>query len=197
MSGLDTTDDFRRIAVRGLALEFRWDGDRWSHDLILDPDGAAVRVARSFELAPDHVQPDRVVSPSYQDLHLHEGDGPPRFLLVGQAGPHHFSAVFTVSESEGGALVEVDVADRCRSAVSGLGATYVVDLPSGDLREADAGRLAWEPGTAAGSLMFEAVGPTRLAFAEAGRRATRAQADAPIDPADRTHRLAYRWRWMA
>lgn len=197
MPGLESTDDTRRIAVRGLTLEFRWTGDRWAHELILDPKRAASRVVRSFELTPDHVQPERVVSPSYQDLHLHDGEGPPRFLLVGQSGPHHFSAVFTVLELDGESRVDVDVADRCRSVVAGLGATYIVDLPSGDLRDADTERLTWQPGTVPGTLAFEAITPTRLAFAEAGRRATRAQADAPIDVAMQTHRLAYRWRWMA
>ena len=46
-------------------------------------------------------------------------------------------------------------------------------------------------------LAGQPVAPARVAFAEAGRRATRVQVDLPIRPDLTTHRLAYRWRWTA
>ncbi len=73
----------------------------------------------------------RVVSPAYQQLQFQEDGRAVQALLVGQSGPHHFSAVFAVEERDvstaGRPRSTVDVADRCRGPVEALASTYTVD----------------------------------------------------------------------
>lgn len=194
MAEFETTDDRRAIVAPGLLLEFQWTGDRWAHALGIGPDLA--RVARTVEGDPRRDDPARVVSPAYQQIQFQSGPEGAQALLVGQSGPHHFSAVFTVRDGPGEAGVEVDVADRCRAEVVALACTYRLVLPAGDLIEADAARLVWEPAhLGPGRLALEAPAPARVAFDEAGRRAIHVQAEARIDPARHTQRCVYRWRW--
>jgi hypothetical protein len=192
---LEEGDDRRAIVAAGLLLEFRWTGDRWSHALGIGPD--LVRVARTVEDDRGGDDPARVVSPAYQQLQCRRAPGGAQVLLVGQSGPHHFSAAFTVREIPGEVGVEADVADRCRAEVVALSCTYRLDLPAGDLVEAEAARLVWEPAPlGSGRLVLEAPPPGRVACAEAGRRALHVQAEARIDPAGHTQRCVYRWRWI-
>ena len=111
--------DRRSIATPGLRLAFRWQMDRWLHAVEVGP--SLRPVAWPIEGDPTRDDPSRVVSPAYQQLEFQEGGGGHQALLVGQSGPHHFSAVFTVRGGEKGAEISVDVADRCRSPVRGPG----------------------------------------------------------------------------
>ena len=114
-------------------------------------------------------------------------------LLVGLSGSHHFSAVFELEEHEGGAVLDVDVADRCRAPIEALACTYWVDARSGDLLGAGPSGIQWS--LASGRLDFEASEPGSVQLSEAGRRATRVQANASLVPGAYTHRCLYRWRW--
>ena len=127
-------------------------------------------------------------------------------LLVGQSGPHHFSAVFAFDEipdrdvpgrplAEGSPrlLIRVDVADRSRGPVESLGATYTVDARSDDLVDAGPTVAAW--GFGPDRLTFAAVGPAHVSLAEAGRRATRIQALAGTLEGASTRRFVYSWQW--
>jgi len=192
MPELVTDGDLRSIATPTLRLAFRWVGDRWTHALEVGRD-ARVPIAWPIEGDPARDDPARVVSPAFQQLEFQEAGSGLQALLVGQSGPHHFSAVFTVEESGGGAAVTVDVADRCRGPVEALASTYWVDAVSGDLVDADESAIRWS--VAGGRLGFEATPPTRAQLSEAGRRATRVQATAPIVAGVHTHRCIYRWRW--
>jgi hypothetical protein len=178
------------IVTPRLRLTFQWTGDRWSHAL----EWPGVVVARSVESDPrrERDEPARVISPAYQQVGFQRNGARVQALLVGQAGAHHFAAAFTVKEIGGATIVEVDVADRCRSDVSALASTYAVSLTSSDLRDADPARIVWE--IAGERLTFEsAEPPSLLTLAEAGRSATRVQAGATIRPETATQRWAYRW----
>lgn len=194
LSYLETADR-RTVLGPGLRLSFSWTGDRWSHALEVGGQ-APVEVARSVESDAQRDDPARVVSPAYQEIREHPFAEGVRVLLTGQATPHHFSAVVTVRREENGVMVEFDIADRCREPVAALGSTYLVPLGSSDLVDGTPGRAAWS-GEALGDgrLEFTAEGCGTLSLAEAGRRASRVQALASIDPTVRTHRLLYRWRW--
>ena len=187
-------DDRKSIVLPPFRLDFAWLGDRWTHELRAG-DGASWRsLARAVEGDAGRDDPARVVSPAYQQLHLQRDDALSRALLVGQSGPHHFSAAFTVREEAGAIVVEADVADRCRSEVAALACTYVVEATSGDLLDADAALANWSI-PALGRLAFEVVAPGSLALAEGGRRGTQVQAGARIEPDAQTHRCQYLWRW--
>ena len=75
--------------------------------------------------------PTRIANPVYQELQLH---GPVTgsslcLLLTGLSSNHHFSAAVTLSMDParpGRVALDFDVADRCRSAVESLAATYLV-----------------------------------------------------------------------
>jgi hypothetical protein len=120
--------------------------------------------------------------------------------LTGTLFKHHFSAAISLghdSDRPDGMVLDVDVADRCRSSVESLAATYTVKLDSGKLASAGPDAIAWDPvGAGLGRLEIEAVAPSRLVLAEAGRSAMRVQVLAAIQPGSFTHRLHYRWRWI-
>lgn len=185
-----------------LADDFRWtflrDGDRWAHTLSLGDDDPSVRdaIAASVEGDPGRDDPARVVSPAYQEVRPHPVAEGVCALLTGQSTPHHFSAVVTARRDGPGLLVEVDVADRCRSTVEVLAATYLVRFGSGALIDADPGRIVWGgEALGQGRLEFRTRGGAEVAIADAGRRASRVQALARIAPSTSTHRLYYSWRW--
>ena len=97
-----------------------------------------------------------------------------------------------------GMVLDIDVADRCRSPVENLAATYTVKLDSGKLGPAGPEAITWDnAGAGVGRLEIEAVAPSTLVLAEAGRSATRVQVLAAIQPGRFTHRLHYRWRWTS
>jgi hypothetical protein len=188
-----TTDSRWWVVAPGLRLEFSWTGDRWTHALWLGPVARTVCAARAVEADPDPDDPARVVSPAYQEVEFERGVDRMGALLLGQAGPHHFSAVFAVWEGPSEVGIDIDVADRCRYGPATLACTYVMHPPVGILADADPARVAWD--TADGRLALEAREPHRLTMAEAGRRAYQIQALAAIDPGSHTQRCAYRWRW--
>ena len=199
MPELSEGEDLRSIKARGLRLVFRWTGARWEHWLDHQPDDRSrPRVlAVSVEDDPTRADPARVVSPAFQQLHF-QAEGPAiRALLVGQSGPHHFSAVFTVEEQDAGHVsIRVDVADRCRAPIEILASTYIVDARSGELREASPSLAAWDLGPDLGCLTFFAGKPAQVALAEAGRAATQIQAYDGPEANSATHRLFYQWHWL-
>jgi hypothetical protein len=198
MARIDQNGDALAVDAPPLRLTFRWDGRRWAHDLEI----SGRTVASTVEMEPEGDDPSLVVSPAYQQLTTQDGPDGARALLVGQWGPSHCSAVFTVSEPSHRVVVEADVAVRSRVPLQGLASTYLVYLTSGDLADAGPSAIVWDlDGAAAGSLRFEATGPgpgsSRVGLAEAGRRATRVQASAELVSATATQRLRYRWYWLS
>jgi hypothetical protein len=144
-----------------------------------------------------------VVSPVYQEIHRHEIATDPIgslcVLLTGRLHQHHFSAavhLFHDPNDPSYAVLEIDVADRCRSPVSSLAATYLVRLGSGALADAHPQKITWRESTETTLDLDLRCDPASvLGLAEAGRTATRVQAVAAIDPMVFTHRLRYCWRW--
>jgi hypothetical protein len=196
MAQIVQTDDEFTIVAPPIRLVFRWDGRRWAHEL---SSGGRV-IASSVEWEPERDDPSRVVSPAYQQVSPHMGSERAGALLVGQWGPHHGSAVFTVSDDENGVVIAADVAVRSRSVLEVLACTYTVHLSSSDLIDASPSAIDWRldepPG---GRLRFETSqrnGTGRVGLAEAGRRSTRVQASAEIVAGTATRRLEYRWRWF-
>ena len=95
-------------------------------------------------------------------------------------------------------MLDADVADRCRTPVVSLAATYTVRLDSGALKDASPQAITWDAfGSNESRLELVAVAPSTLALAEAGRNAMRVQILAAIEPGSFTHRLRYRWRWTS
>jgi hypothetical protein len=193
-----TVQERQLLLAPGLRLELRRQGDRWTHGLSIA--AGALRsfmpIAATLECDPLRHDPARVVSPVYQDLQSHPVAQGECVLLTGQSTPHHFSAVVTARCDGPSALIELDVADRCRAPIEVLAATYVLPLGSSALLDAAAGQIVWG-GAALGQGRLElAVGSAgEVALAEAGRQATRVQALARLDPTTHTQRLVYSWRW--
>jgi hypothetical protein len=196
------TDDRIAMSAGDLAIVFDRTGDRWTHHIELDR-LALHEFARAVESATESDAPARIASPVYQEIHRHDRPNQEGLccLLTGLVFQHHFSAVVTLS---GAALepatfvLEFDVADRCRSEVETMAATYLVSLDSSDLADADPHRIVWAGGKLGQArLELLAPPPAVLALAEAGRQATRVQAVAPVERATFTHRLRYSWRWTS
>ena len=137
MIAIEEGEDERSIVTPCCRLVFRRDGERWTHSLISLPTGE--RLLESLESDPDRDDPMRVISPSFQDLHFQDSrEGLVLAMLVGQSGPHHFSAVFQVEMVEGPIVdgvpvrpgsncqISADVAVRSRSAFESLTSTYSV-----------------------------------------------------------------------
>ncbi len=194
MTELVTDGDRRVLSTGSLRLVFDWTGDRWAHSLeARSGDDSTALLARTIEGDPDRDDPTRVVSPAYQQLEF-QADGPRWLaLLVGQSGPHHFSAVFAVEARPDSSLVTIDVADRCRKPVEALACTYQVEAPVEDLADADPRSMSWE--TEGGRLTFAAEAPAQVGTAEAGRRGTTAQVLAGLMADGPTRRCLYSWSW--
>lgn len=204
-------DDRKILSTSALRVVFAWTGDRWSHRVEVNAAGASGRHAHAGPSATD--QPGetwfcvaasveggsdakRVLSPAYQQFYWEPETQGGCGMLVGQSGPHHFSAVFSAAYGDGFVL-EVDLADRCRAELETLACTYQVEALPGDLSGAGPGHAEWDLHER-GILRLETIdpgGPVRIAVAEAGRLATRVQIGAPGAAGDSTHRLAYRWRY--
>jgi hypothetical protein len=178
-----------------IALGFFRHEDCWTHyfGVVINPFGAHDHAGFALEWNPDRDDPERVVSPVFQELQLqHDGEGRPHVLLLGMAGTHHFSAAFVCDEVDGVSRISVDVADRCRVAGAGfVASTYHLALDSGRLAEADESSIAWNHDE--GRLVLTAGPGTRLAMAEAGRQATRVQAMPEIGVVGATRRWQYSW----
>ncbi len=174
-------------------------GERWVHVLeIVDPQAEKGfrEVAQTVEAEIEGGDPTRVVSPSYQEIHKQPVDEGVCLLLTGQSTPHHFSAVLTLSREGDDVLIEFDVADRCRGSLVALAATYLVQLGSGALIDADANTVIWGGDSLLGGrLEFATLSSGTASLAEAGRRGARVQALAQLAPGTATQRLRYRWRW--
>ena len=186
----------------GLSIAFARMGALWSHSLVL-PGESGLEIARAVDTDFERDEPGRVVSPVYQEIQRHQGTIGCGLclLLTGTLYQHHFSAAISLGREPDrldGMMLDVDVADRCRSPVENLAATYTVGLDSGKLARAGPEAITWENvGAGEGRLEVEAVGPSTLVLAEAGRSATRVQVLAAIQPGSFTHRLHYRWRWTS
>jgi hypothetical protein len=182
------------IATAALRLKFLWMKDRWVHHIEVKGPGEWTDVAHPLESDPGRDDPRRVVSPTYQQIELPGGSDPPTVMLLGQFGPHHFSAVFAIREAARWSEVHVDVADRCRAPVEVLASTYLLSLPAGTLVDAAADRIEWaiDPPQAA-TLRLEAGRGVLLSLAESGRQGMTAQAHTRVDAKQNTHRLTYSW----
>jgi hypothetical protein len=122
-------EDRCAIHTADLRLAFAWTGDRWSHLLVLGRGGRRRSFADSIE-QPEGGEPSRVLSPTFQDMHVQEGRNAIVALLVGKSGPHHFSGSFHVSESldsgERRSMVIAELADRCLDPIDSVASTYQI-----------------------------------------------------------------------
>jgi hypothetical protein len=204
----DEDDD--RFVLRGphARVVLNRTSGRWTHHIELDITGAATGstpliAAIETETDVGRANPARVVSPVYQELQRHEFAGDQVrgvcLLLTGHLFQHHFSAavsLFRDPDDPRWVVFDADLADRCRAPVESLAATYQVRLGSSELAEASETAIAWSfPATC--RLELRCDSPGTLALAEAGRTASRVQVLARLHPTLYTHRLRYRWQWMA
>jgi hypothetical protein len=198
----DQTEDRADMCGPGLWIAFARAGALWTHSLVL-AGAEGLEIARAVETDPDRDDRGRVVSPVYQEIQRHQSapGSDLCLLLTGTLYEHHFSAAISVGQDPDrpdGMMLDVDVADRCRSPIENLAATYTVKLDSGKLGRAGPEAITWDNvGAGVSGLEIEAVAPSTLALAEAGRSATRVQVLAAIKPGSFTHRLHYRWRWTS
>jgi hypothetical protein len=200
--GWAESDDRIVMSAVDLAVIFDRAGDRWTHHLNLGRPAPCAQ-AQAVESDPKHQAPARVASPVYQEIHRHDRGGQAGLccLLTGLMFQHHFSAVVTLKPDAAQPemlLLDFDVADRCRTPVETLAATYRITLDSSEVAESDPHRIVWTGGKLGQArLELFAPPPAALALAEAGRQATLVQAVALVEPATFTHRLFYRWRWTS
>jgi len=182
-----------------LRVIFSRDAGRWSHSLGLEGERPLL-LAATLESDAERDPPGQLPSPVYQELLEHEPGGNPwRLLLTGCVFDHHFSAVATHGREPGpdaAWLLDFDLADRCRSPISYLAATYTLALDSSAIIEAGSARLVLGSETMGPvELALEAQPPAVLTLGEAGRRMMRVQIAVPAAAGVFTHRLRYRFRW--
>ena len=131
---VEAGDDHLSLRNHDFGVGFWRLDNRWG-DVILGP-GSSEALARAFLVDPEEQDPARLVHPVYQEAHLHRAEGgqPLCLLLTGRAFDHHFSAAITLSSDPARSSrisLDMDVADRCRSPVHVMAATYIVALDSG------------------------------------------------------------------
>jgi hypothetical protein len=195
MVEIEQSSGYEAILTSCLELRFVWMSDHWKHEFVSTGQYSANPRVWSLEGGHALDDPTRVSGPMYQQLDVNrDPSGIVRALLIGQAGPHHFSASFTVEEEPDGVAILVDVADRCSSKVEALAATYLIDSSEAELQNSDGPTtLTWRNPNS--RLVFEAESPARVAATESIHGSIRIQALAAIDPSEKTHRFRYSWRW--
>jgi hypothetical protein len=205
------SDDCFIVRGPGGQVKFMQADGHWTHHLAfrtgINAETEETSLVSAIEPQPGQEDPTRVVSPLYQELQRNENLGNRMrgacLLLTGLMHEHHFSASFSVyreQDAERLVVLEIDVADRCRTPVSALAATYLVRLGSSDLADASRHVITWSGFTQGAKpspsrLELRCDPPGSVALAEAGRNATRVQVLAAVDSTTFTHRLRYRWRW--
>ena len=196
MPEIEISSGHQAIITSCFQFRFEWMSDRWKQEVVSLGSCASIPRIWSLEGVHSPDDPTRVSGPIYQQIDVqHESDGVVRALLVGQSGPHHFSAAVSVEEKPDGAVVDIDVADRCRSPVEALAATYLIESSDAELRHSEgSAALAWHHPES--RLIFEADQPTRISAQEGSLGTIRVQALATIDASEQTHRFRYRWRWV-
>ncbi len=199
-------DDRWAITTRCLRLPFTWNEDRWRHLFVIGSGGGRRSFADSLEQPPNLQDSFQIVSPVFQDIEFQrEANGSITALLVGQHGPHHFSASFRVTAWENPGMyittVEVDVADRCKAPISALCSSYQVHGPNTVLLGEDHSAIRWtaEPDDYGVELTVDNRTPDSsdprpsLNLGEKGRAGVLAQIVAPIVGNHLTHRWSYLW----
>jgi hypothetical protein len=198
----EESDDRAVMSGPGLRLAFARLGDSWTHRLEL-PGANDREIACAVESDLERDSPARIVSPVYQEIHRHERALAPGLclLLTGRLFQHHFSAAVSLRidpDRPGGLVLDIDVADRCRTLVESVAATYLVRLDQSALVDAGPHLITWHvEEQCPARIELIADPPCTLALAEAGRRGSRVQVLAAIQPATFTYRLRYRWRWTS
>lgn len=198
------TDTDRTFATAETRLVFTEADGRWTHRFDIRRGADWTTVAAAVEADESRAEPDRVVSPTYQEIQVPPAPAADtaKILLLGRFGAHHFAASVTFVARRVGPLPHAqavfDIADRCRSTVRSLAATYAISLPAPLLADAEEDGLRWwTDDDRAGMILLHAVpteqAPGRVTLSEAGRAAMLAQAAIEPDPAAATHRLLYSW----
>jgi len=109
-------------ASDNLRLMFDRRGDRWGHQIEVNPDGAWVAALSSIEGSPADDWPP---SPAFQHIHLQTFSiNGPTALLVGKAGASHWSAAIEADREAG--VLRFDIACRLSSGPKYLGSTYSI-----------------------------------------------------------------------
>jgi hypothetical protein len=202
-SGFRAAHDGDRASLHGpgLGVRFRKKNDLWM-DMITVSE-SMLAIATSWWARSASELSSRDANPVFQEVQLHGPVDGHRvcLLLTGLASNHHFSAAVTLSMDPlepGSVLLDFDVADRCRSPVAGLVATYIVAHQPGLRVAADADRVAWDVGTSAWGRLELVAGPqASLAIIKAEQGAEIVQVSAALQPGTFTHRLRYGWRWTS
>ncbi len=192
----------RRVLLnrsRGFVLVFDRHGESWSHHMgSLGADGrwegGSARLLASVEALPERLEVERIVSPTYQDLHVDRSKREPEVLLVGQYGPHRYSAVFSLECGDDVGIV-VDLADRCRQSYDNLACTYQLaeraTFESGDQRRLVFG---W-PAPSDAWVQLEAAEPASVQARPVNAFTTLVQVLTTPAQASATHRCRYALRW--
>ena len=205
MVSYESSSGTATIVTSCFQLKFRYQEDHWRHEVVSEGDTASIPRLSSVEATTPQTDHGRVISPTYQQIHLDRTEsGVVRALLVGQAGPHHFSASFEVEEDPSGASVAVDVADRCHSPVLALAATYAVERSPGSWgriavtgsTDEDQTNLVLDAANPVCHLIFSVDPPGHHQLHEDSHGRIQAQALANVDLNNQTHRFRYHWRWV-
>jgi hypothetical protein len=197
----NTEEVVQAIVTPSIRIEFAWRYDRWVHALVMAvPEGPPAELVHSVDRLDGG---ETVALPAYQQLHIQAESEAHHAMLVGQSGPHHFSATFTVREEGNGVVsIEVDVADR-RLRTGGeaepLACAYEVRLPLGSVEEASHRFMRWSCAMPAGHLNLAAAEssptPTIVVLSKTIRGGSLAQPIARFVPEAPAQRCRYRWTW--
>ncbi|MFO0899820.1 MAG: hypothetical protein U0836_20510 [Pirellulales bacterium] len=130
-----------------MQVGFTWLADRFSHWIAVREGAGWRRLLESVEGEGEAPWPP---SPALQELHVEtRGDHSVVALLVGRAGPAHWSLSLELAEqSSGGSRLSYDLACRVGAAPGWLGSTYRLAQGVRAERAGEGLQLAWAGGCA-------------------------------------------------
>lgn len=121
---VEQSADLNALQTCDLQLTFRYERDRWRHELSVRGESGWQTVLMSIEGLPDQVLPP---SPSFQDLRLERiDDETAEFQLFGQAGKAVYSAAVRFNGRS--QSISFDVAARAQQERAERSATSQYDL---------------------------------------------------------------------
>ena len=175
MIKIELSSGLEAVVTPHVSYRFLWMGDHWKQEIVSCGGCQAIPRIWSVEQRPTQDLTENLGSPLYQTLSIgQEHPGIAMAHLVGQSGPHHYTATYRFEERPEEFLVDVEVTDKCLHATLPITATYLIESSQGWLDCGETATITWH--NPESCLVFEAEPPAKVEANESGMGTIRLKA---------------------